>query len=53
MSEEKHTEKVECPECGHDQMAIVLHTFPWWSYVHECEVCGYMIMESEWATVKS
>ena len=45
---ETHSEIIECPECKKSQAAIVEHTFPWWSYVHNCTNCGYVIMESEW-----
>ena len=44
---DSHTEKIICPECNNVQTATVDHTFPWYSYVHECE-CGYVITESEW-----
>lgn len=43
-----HAEKIICPECQLIQTAIVEHTFPWWSYVHNCFGCKYVIMESEW-----
>ena len=45
---EIHKEEIECPECGKRQQATVLHTFPWFSYVHDCVGCKYTIMESEW-----
>ena len=48
---ESHEEQIKCPECGQIQTAVVLHTFPWWSYIHECEKCKYIIMESEWDVV--
>lgn len=48
-----HWEKIECPECSAVQWANVEHTLPWWSYVHECEKCDYVIMESEWNEVKT
>lgn len=48
-----HLENIICPNCGHTQQASVLHTNPWWSYVHDCTVCNYTIMESEWETVES
>lgn len=45
-----YTERIVCPECGFIQIAEVGHVFPfpWLIYVHECELCGYTIMESEW-----
>ena len=46
-----HTEQIECPECGLHQIAKVEHTEPWWTYIHECTNCGYLIMESEWIRI--
>lgn len=43
-----HKEKIKCPNCYHIQDAIVVHTLPWISRVHDCTVCKYTIMESEW-----
>lgn len=48
---ETHTELIKCPECGKIQMATVLHTFPWSSFVHRCTACEYIVMESEWEVV--
>ena len=50
---EKHIEQIECPECGKRQIATVLHTIPWWSYVHYCVSCKYTIMESEWVLINT
>lgn len=47
-----HTEIIKCPECSKIQSANVKHTQPFYSYVHECIKCKYIIMESEWLTVK-
>ena len=44
----EHTERIICPRCKVSQGAIVEHTWPFWSYVHECINCGYVIIESEW-----
>ena len=44
----QHTEIIKCPQCGLIQPAIVEHTFPWFSYVHHCVRCKYIITESEW-----
>jgi len=44
----RHTEKIICPNCSEIQLATVYHTFPWYSYVHDCTRCGQTIMESEW-----
>lgn len=46
-------ETIKCPECGKVQTAQV-HFEDWMpfpAYVHDCEVCGYTIMESEWERV--
>jgi len=45
-----HPETIKCPECGHIQTAMVQETEPFYTYLHECYNCGYMIMESEWIT---
>jgi predicted RNA-binding Zn-ribbon protein involved in translation (DUF1610 family) len=47
-----HTERIKCPECGHEQRATVVHCWPWNAHIHDCEKCGYTIMESDWNTVK-
>lgn len=46
-----HKETIRCPECGSVQEAEVDPTEPWYTYVHHCEKCGHIIMESEWETV--
>lgn len=45
---ESHEEKIKCPECKTIQIAIVIHTFPLYTYIHNCTKCKYLIMESEW-----
>lgn len=52
MSAPNHTETIKCPACEKHTEATVEHTVPFWSYVHECEHCGYTIMESDWEKVK-
>lgn len=47
----KIKEKIKCPECGTIQEAEVEQSIPWWIYIHECEKCKYIIMESEWIRV--
>lgn len=37
-----HQETIRCPSCGKTQAAIVQHTHPYWTYVHECG-CGCII----------
>lgn len=46
------TEKIICPECGKVQKAKIKHTVPFDTYIHECEKCKYIIMESEWQRVE-
>ena len=48
----KTTESIICPECGYIQYAKVEHTIPFWTYIHECEKCEHIIMESEWQRVE-
>lgn len=48
-----HFETIKCPNCKHIQKASVLHTWPFYSYVTNCEKCDYIIMESEWVKVKT
>lgn len=43
---------IKCPSCDTVQAAIVKHTFIFDTYIHDCESCGYCIMESEWEVVK-
>ena len=45
---EEHKEKIICPKCGTKQIAIVKHTMPFHTYLHECKLCAYIIQESEW-----
>ncbi len=48
---QSHKECIECPECGKRQLAEVLHTYPWWAYIHTCFSCKYVITESEWIRI--
>ena len=43
-----HYEIIICPNCGQEQEAHVRHTNLWNVYIHECDNCEYVIMESEW-----
>lgn len=47
---EKHEERIKCPECNHVQTAIVesVPGFPFAAYIHNCEKCEFIIMESDW-----
>ena len=47
-----HKETICCTECDTKQEAIVEHTYPWFTYIHTCTNCGYLIMESEWKRVE-
>lgn len=49
----KETEKIACPNCDAVQLAeVVLYEgSPFWAYVHHCETCRYIILESEWEKV--
>lgn len=49
---ERHKEQIICPNCGKVQEAIVEQKIPFWSYVHECKNCNYIITESEWNRVR-
>ena len=49
---QQHEERIRCPQCGKEQDAVVLHSWPWSTYIHDCEECGYTIMESEWEEVE-
>ncbi len=47
-----HVDIIVCPECNTEQRARVAHTVPFYTYLHTCENCGYVIMESDWDVVK-
>ena len=47
-----HYEQIRCPECKKVQTAAVIHTEPWYTYIHNCD-CGYIIMESDWYRIKT
>lgn len=45
---------IECPECGSREIAIEDYTTaPYPTYLHSCNKCGYVIMESEWEVVST
>ncbi len=48
-----HKVKIRCPECGSIEDAKVEHTLPFWTYIHFCSKCGYVIMESDWEEVET
>jgi C4-type Zn-finger protein len=52
IGDKNHTDIIKCPNCGEIQLAIVEHTIPFYSYIHKCTKCRYIIMESEWEIVK-
>ena len=43
-------ETITCPNCDAVQQAesVLFEGAPFWAKTHECTVCGYVIMESEW-----
>lgn len=41
-----------CPNCNSKQLGEVEETFPWLTFIHECEKCNYIIMESEWVNIE-
>jgi len=47
-----HTEDIVCPVCNSIELATVYHTFPWFTYQHQCSHCGYYILEDEWSPIK-
>lgn len=49
---DSHNEVIECPSCMKQQQATVNHTTPFYYYVHECEKCQYIIMESDWNKIE-
>lgn len=45
--------KIECPECGSIEIAIEDYTTaPFPTYLHRCNKCEHVIMESEWNVIK-
>lgn len=45
--------KIECPECGSTELAIEDYTtVPFPTYLHSCNKCGHVIMESEWDVIE-
>lgn len=53
--EKAFTDIIRCPQCDAVQEAIIRWEagMPYPAYVHECEWCGYWIMESEWERVEA
>ncbi len=49
----QHEETIKCPSCGTIQKAIVKITIPFYTYIHQCISCNYVIMESEWDALKT
>jgi transcription elongation factor Elf1 len=45
------TDLIKCPSCNHEQLADVLATYPFHTFIHTCEKCEYIIMESEWNVI--
>ena len=51
QGEGNHKEIIKCNECGLVQWGLVVHSVPFWTYLHTCD-CGNLILESEWETVE-
>lgn len=51
---EKFYEVIQCDNCDTIQVAMVKHyeDHEWPLYVHECENCGHIILESEWNNIE-
>lgn len=47
-----HKVTIRCPQCESMEDAEVEHTIPFWTYIHFCNKCGYVIMEDEWEEVE-
>ena len=43
---------IKCPSCRTTQSAIIEHTIPFFTYIHHCVSCKYVIMESEWDIIE-
>jgi C4-type Zn-finger protein len=52
MKKETHKELIICPECQHQGYGTVIHTEPFFTYIHVCKACEYVITESDWEVVK-
>ena len=48
IEQESHKELIVCPECKHECKATVIHTVPFFTYIHNCNNCDYVITESDW-----
>lgn len=46
------TDYIVCPECGKTCKATVQYGPMFPIFIHDCEHCGYIIMESEWQLIK-
>lgn len=45
---------IKCPKCRSLEQAVEDNTtIPFSTYIHTCKGCGYVIMESEWVTIKT
>ena len=49
--EKSHNELIVCPECKYECNATVIHTVPFFTYIHDCHNCHYVITESDWELV--
>jgi RNA polymerase subunit RPABC4/transcription elongation factor Spt4 len=46
--DKKIEQTIICPNCQTVQIATLELTNPFPIFIHECEKCKYLIMESEW-----
>ncbi|RKD96752.1 hypothetical protein [Marinifilum flexuosum] len=44
---------IVCPECNLVQVGTIQKTLPFPTFIHECDKCGHIIMESEWQEAKT
>jgi len=52
MKTEKNA-KIKCPKCCYVQNAKIIKTFPFYTYIHYCKKCMYVITESDWDEIKT
>lgn len=53
IEQKKYTPQIiRCPECQLVQPAVIIHSFPFDTYIHRCEKCAHVIMESEWDGIR-
>ena len=48
IEQKSHKEVIVCPGCDNECNATVIHTVPFYTYIHNCNNCDYVITESDW-----